>query len=167
MDVAAFPVSLFALLVSVATLLRTEYRWHKDGARLKIEARTIMVNDRGHFYDVLWIVVKNKGRSSTEIDAVDFPTRHRFKTSFESLTKVPEPRKGDKIFPYLMSEGVVANFSIPVASLLSTVSMFKADPSQLRIRVRTGHGYKIKRLPKDLVAELERRLVEREAEQGG
>lgn len=160
MDIAAFVLSIIAILLNFV-------KWWRDGARLKVESRMHEVKTSKRVYGILWIDVKNKGRSPTVVDAVTFPERRWFKTEYQAITGVDEVEGETVNLPFSLPPGKVGKFKISVDSLMLDVIMTKAKPSQLRIRVHTGHGNRIKRLPKEVVTELERRLAEREAEQGG
>lgn len=156
-------MAVAALVISIISILWNCYVQFVNGARLKVEARSRKVYDHGHYYRILWIEVKNRGRSSTEIDGVDFPQRRWFRTSLVSVTSVRGRLGGDGVLPCSMAPGAVEKFQIPIATLLSSAAMTEAKPSQMRIRVRTGHKNKIRRLPKEIVTELEKQLEEREA----
>lgn len=167
MDLPAIPISLLSLVVSIAALLLNQYRWHEDGARLRIETKTIRVKEGGAYRDALSIMVMNAGRLKTEVNHIDFPVKSKLGVGGGALTSLPSALDSKMKIPHELSPGALAKFEASNDYLILLVLWNRVDPRKLRLRVRTGHKDFVTRLPKDLIAGLERQLKEREAKQDG
>ncbi|WP_288801564.1 hypothetical protein [uncultured Corynebacterium sp.] len=167
MAVAAFIVSLVSLAISFATIAWNIYTWRHNGAHLKIELKVKNAERRGKMIDVLSIDIKNAGRLVTEIYSLDLPQKESGQSLDGEIANHPRDPDGYYPFPCELTPGQIVSMKYSVKYLARFVHALELEPGKLRLRLRTGHKDHVKRLPKDLVTELERQVNEREAEQGG
>jgi len=160
----AIAISLVALVLSVISIGWNVYAWRMNGARLKIDSAVQPVWTRGLNVEMLCIEAKNSGRSETEVHKVDFPRHIGFRKLAPRAAIFPKDALNRLPYPRKLEPGGLASFKVMPENLVRYCYEFGWEPSEMRIRVRTGHRDYVKRLPKDLVSQLEEELKARLAQ---
>lgn len=163
MAIAALVISIISLIVACVSVGWNAYAWINSGARLKIEVANSVVVPLEGGIDVLSVTVKNAGRLETEISRIFFPYWKTSEKSIEGgLVFLPEAFLSGSV-PTVIAPGSEVPFNVYLDPMLDVMLKNDVDPSKMKVKIGTGHGFFESRFPEKVSMYLQAQLDARAA----